>query len=193
MMFFMKQLLSHQIIFLCVAVLLSSSSRERSRAIQQKEVVITDVAGMGKDLAFDILDGKLRVRRTTLSPDESYVFMLDGMRFPNDSLKVRQRFEQLSLENRLVETNGTLLFDGNPVKLPDAIKARAVWQAILWEGWVIALVQTSLTDEAARLEPPFFATELIYFQATQRVVESVRYMTFQPPMGLRLFVIRAEP
>ena len=164
MMFFMKQLMSHQIIFLCVAVLLLSSCRERSRAIQQKEVVITDVAGMGKELAFDIVDGKLRVRRAARSRDESYVFMLDGMRFPNDSLKVRQRFEQLSLENRLVESNGILLLDGNPVKLPDAIKTRAVWQAILWEGWVIALVQTSLTDEVARMEPPFFPQNLSIFK-----------------------------
>ena len=160
----MKQLLPHQIIFLCVAVMISSSCKERSRVIQQKEVVITDVAGMGEELAFDILDGKLRVRRTTLSPEESYVFMLDGMRFPNDSLKVSQRFEQLSLENRLVESNGILLLDGNPVKLPDAIKARAVWQAILWEGWVIALVQTSLTDEVARMEPPFFPQNLSIFK-----------------------------
>ena len=84
--------------------------------------------------------------------------------------------------NKNISINGDHLFyKRRIVKLPSNIQIRVLWnQAILWNKKVIILGRTSKTDSTANLIPPFYATELIYFDEKD-LIANVVWVDFKPP------------
>ena len=164
-------------------------SKRQLSADDQK--VFTDMGGVGHELVFDLYEGQLRIRPTRRAPEGKYGFLVDGTTYIVDRKVVDENYKNLRIENHLIIKDGALFFDGHSVVLPNGVKMRAVWQAILWNGWVICIGRTSKSDESAKLTPPFFASELIVFEREHRLVDEIRYLTFNPPpTRARLFVLR---
>lgn len=175
--------------FLLISLLVCpvSPNAAVSKAAPACQKVFLDWGGVGKELAIDVYNRQLRLRkpRTLYTPTR---YDVDGLQFRLDKNVVETNYQKHEIGRQLTIRDGALFYEDAPVALPQGVEMRTVWQAILWEGWIICLGRTSKTDKEARLKPPFFATELITFNVRQRVAQ-VRYVNFDPPKGVRLYIL----
>lgn len=121
-------------------------------------------------------------------PESASCYLVDGMKFCKDLKEIENNYKAHAIVNRLTIKNAFLYYDGVQVSLPPGVQMRNIGEAILWEGWVICLGRTSSTDKQAGLTPPFFATELITFDASKRIAK-VKYLSFNPPADTRLYIL----
>lgn len=152
-----------------------------------KQKVFTDWGGISHELVIDIFEERLRIRKPKVSYGPTS-YLVDGMRYHLDENMIEANYKNHEIRQALTIKDESLFYEGAPVTLPPKVKMRNLWQAVLWEGWVICLGRTSKTDASAQLKPPFFATELITFRVRQRVAK-VMYINFNPPSGTRLFIL----
>jgi hypothetical protein len=167
--------------FLFAGLLLGYPCVGASAEGSPEQKVFTDLAGAGHELVLDIDKGDLRMRTPKWADTSGRVYLVDGKRFVVEWDVISDNYKKLSVENRLSVKGGDLYFDGERVVLPAGVHMRNVWQAILWKGWVICIGRTSKTDQLSKDVPPWFASELIAFEATKRISREVRYLTSQPP------------
>lgn len=178
--------------FVLLLLVLSSSfpiARASRKQSQSSQKVFVDWGGVGHELAIDTLNGRLRIRKPKVlySPTR---YRLDGFEFSLDQKVIEANYRDREVKDKLNIKKGELFYDGVSVTLPAGVQMRNVWQAILWDGWVICLGRTSRTDRQAELRPPFFATELMTFRAKERIAR-VRYLVFDPPSGIRLYILNS--
>jgi hypothetical protein len=90
-------------------------------------------------------------------------------------------YKKYDVSKKISIKNDQLFYDDHLVILPENVKMRKFWhQAILWHNTVILLGRTSLTDKSANSIPPFFASELIYFNVKDLKAE-IKWVDFEPP------------
>jgi len=152
-----------------------------------RQKVFTNWGGLGHEIVIDISGGRLRIRKAKVREGEAS-YLVDGGRYYVDENVIDANYKNHEIGQALTIKDDKMLYDGIPVSFPYGVKMRNVWQAVLWNGWVICLGRTSRTDDSAKLRPPFFATELITFSVQERVAR-VRWIMFSPPSGTRLFIL----
>jgi hypothetical protein len=128
----------------------------------------------------DVHGGRLRVRDVAQWLPDRNGYKADGTRFELDWEQVQKRYAELSAEKRLTIKDGVLLYENRPVTLHRGVAMRAVWQAVLWKGWIVIIGRTSQTDAETKLKPPFVAAELIVFGVDDRSAQ-VRYLSPHAP------------
>ncbi|MDX2020946.1 MAG: hypothetical protein SF187_11960 [Deltaproteobacteria bacterium] len=138
------------------------------------------VSSVGGYLVIDVHNNALRERNAVSNKNGG--FEIDGHQFSIDWDAVRTAKKKYAAENMLSTKDGKLLFKGLHVSLPNGLLVRDIWSAVYWKDWVICIGRTSARDYEAALEPPFFASELIAFNAKDRRA-SVRYLAPNPPSG----------
>jgi hypothetical protein len=156
----------------------------------EEKVFLTSTEGR---LVVDVHEGKLRVRSAKFAPDGN-TYLVDGGFYPADWKTSKERRKKIDVTSRLSVSSDVLHIDGRAVELPDGLKMRNIWTAVLWKDWVLCLGRTSKTDRNAKEEPPFFATELIAFRATDLKTQ-VRYLIPSPPASneMAFEILEARP
>jgi hypothetical protein len=149
------------------------------------------LASVDGSLVVDVNHGELRIRKVEWAPDGS-TYMIDGKVFPLDWTAVREKMTKLSVKDRLAVKSEGLHFDGRAVDLPRGVKMRSIWEAVLWNGWVLCLGRTSNTDKEANDRPPFFASELVAFKSAKPQA-LVRYLTFSPASETAIQILQGQP
>jgi hypothetical protein len=168
---------------LIVATVLSAPA-----AGAEEKVFLASVDGQ---LVVDINHGDLRIRKAEWAPDGN-TYMVDGRIYPLNWNAVQENRKKLDVKRRLGIKLERLHFDGKTVNLPRGVKMRIVWQAVLWNGWVLCLGRTSNTDKQANDTPPFFASELVAFKPGE-LQAIVRYLTFSPPFETAIQILEGQP
>jgi hypothetical protein len=151
-----------------------------------EKVFLSSVDGA---LVLDISNNELRIRKAEWT-ENGTTYAIDGLTYPLDWNVVREKHRKLDVRPRLAIKADWLYFDRKPVELPRGMKMRNVWDAILWNRWVLCLGRTSNTDRQASDKPPFFASELVAFDAADRRAV-VRYLSFNPPLDTAIQVLEA--
>jgi hypothetical protein len=154
---------------------------------EERQRVFTDM-GSSADVVIDIVKGQLRMRKPASLPASASCYLVDGLKFCKDLKEIEANYKQHSVESRLTIRDGALYYGGEQISLPPGVKMRQICQAVLWKGWVICLGRTSETDKPAEMTPPFFATELITFDASKQVAK-IKYLSFNPPGDTRLYIL----
>lgn len=179
------------VLFLLGAGVDSASAKgERKTHTRRGEKIFIDWAGVGKELVVDTVNGQLRIRKAKVLTSP-FRYEVDGLIFKDDQRSIVQNYNQHKSENKLAVKNGELNYEGSLVSLPDGVLMRNVWQAVLWNDWIICLGRTSNTDKEAQLKPPFFATELITFSVKDRKAD-VRYLSFNAPSDIRIHILESK-
>jgi hypothetical protein len=140
-------------------------------------------------LVLDINHSELRIRKAEWA-ENGNTYMIDGLMYPLNWNGVRERRRKLDVRPRLAIKADGLYFDGRSVEMPRNMKMRNIWDAVLWNGWVLCLGRTSNTDREANDKPPFFASELVAFNAADRRA-TVRYLSFNPPSETAIQILEA--
>jgi len=149
-----------------------------------EQVVVINGATPGP-LALWLGDNSLERGRINFRVNDMVV---RGRVYPLRWADAEKHFRKRSLEGRLAVRDEELFLDGRRVHLPNGVKARDVWQAIEWNGWVICLGRTSETDPQTNMVPPFFASELIAFE-THKLEATVQWLAPSAPSGPSLLVL----
>ena len=174
------------LLFLATTPLVSFGQRTAVVPIDQKIFI----QAAGDPLVIDINHDTLRIRPVEFAKDGAYV--VDQCKFYRDWNLIEKCFNQLKLkEDRLLIKNGSLYLDKKLVSLPGSIKMRNVWQAVVWNEWVIILGRTSETDKIVTDIPPIVSSELITFNL-RAMKASVRYISFQTPSGTEILVCESQ-
>jgi hypothetical protein len=147
--------------------------------------------GIPGTIVVDTQQGELRIRKAEYGLDGN-TYMMDGRLYPIDWGEVRENARKFDVKRRLSLKSALLYFDDKAVALPQEVKMREVWAAVLWNGWVLCLGRTSNTDKEANDTPPFFASELVAFRPLDRKA-TVRYLTFSPPGKTTIKILQAQP
>jgi hypothetical protein len=182
--------LSPLFVLLAVAAAGRAAMAAKDTAGPPDEAVFIGITTGAPMPMLDVRGGKLRIRDVARWLPDRTGYAADGARFPMDWDDVQKRYAQLSVEKRLRVEGGALLFDDRPVALPRGVAMRAVWQAVLWKGWVAIIGRTSQTDAAARLRPPSIAAELVVFAADDLTAQ-VRYLSPHAPTDVQIHVLKA--
>jgi hypothetical protein len=183
--------------FICFALLVllvqwgifASSAQTRGAHAEETQKVFTDLGLPDGDVVMDIYKEQLRMREPTHLSVSWSCYLEDGLKFCKDLKEIESNYKKYSVEDKLVIRDGVLYFESAEVLPPRGVQMRLIWQAVLWKGWVICLGRTSETDKPANMTPPFFATELITFRASERKVAKVKYLSGMPPAGTRLYIL----
>jgi len=110
---------------------------------------------------------------------------VDGLKFYPDWKQIESRYKEHQAVDRIKVKDDELYFNEQPVQFAQDVKMRLVYQAILWNGWVICLGRTSNTDREAALRPPFLEVELITFSPSERIAH-VKWLSAFAPTDTRL-------
>src|SRR5580692_7713807 len=170
---------------------LLSTAESGGAQTKDAQKVFTDLGLPHADVVMDVYMGQLRMRETTHLPDSWSCYLVDEQKFCKDLKEIESNYKKYEIQDKLAVRGDDLYYDGAPVQLPPGVQMRLIWQAVLWKGWVICLGRTSNTDKPANMTPPFFATELITFSASRRIA-GVKYLSFNPPGGTRLYILTAR-
>jgi hypothetical protein len=153
-----------------------------------KQVVFPNTGWGGTETAIDVQNGQLRYYKPIPLEGKGTGLSVDGQKFYLDLKLAKSRFKQHDAQGHLAIKDGALRFDGQPVSFSKDVKMIEVYGAILWQGWVICLGRTSNSDSLVALKPPFVATELVAFSASERVAQ-LKFLNSVAPTNLRLYIL----
>lgn len=175
------------IIVLLSLIFFNTSFCQAKRESQKSQKVF--IQAMGGDIVIDLERNKIRIRLATRYDSNGY--LIDNCKFYPNWNFIKEQYEKHEIEKRRFEIkDGKLFLDGRLVNLPGSVKARTVWQAILWNDWVILLGRTSESDKQANSIPPFLASELITF-SLKSMKAAVKWVSFQSPHDAEIWVIES--
>jgi len=176
------------IAFLAIAV--STNMLAMGQQHRNSQKVFVDWGGVNHELVLDLYRRRIRIRKPKVL-EAPIRYRVDGLEFVPDKTVIDARYKENEITSKLTADGGALFYHRRPVILPQGVEMRKVWQAVLWKGWIICLGRTSKTGKEAQLKPPFFATELITFSATERIA-AVQYVSFEPPADIRLYILNRK-